>query len=199
MAVQTAHTDSLRYHAELALAVTYIASGNYSAAEITLLKLEMLMPPKYVKERATFLRALANLYAKKWDHAHKAFEAYFLQNPDPDLHAKVDSLINGVKNFQYVSSDSARQLSALIPGLGQIYAGNWGNGLNALLLNGSMIGWMWYKITHEYFSDAWTIYYFLFRRYYAGNMYHAQRIAEEHNDALDRKQTARILQLFLEE
>ncbi|MBN2620001.1 hypothetical protein JXB22_02840 [candidate division WOR-3 bacterium] len=199
MAMQTAHTDSLRHRAELALAVTYIASENYSAAEIVLLKLEMSMPPKHVKERAAFLRALATMYAKKWEHAQKAFEAYFLHHPDPGMQAKVDSLLHETKNFHYVSADSARQLSAIIPGLGQMYAGDWGNGLNALLLDGSMIGWMWYKVTHSYFGDAWTIYYFLFRRYYAGNMYNAQRIAEEHNDALDRKQTERILQLFLEE
>lgn len=199
MAMHTAHTDSLRYRSELALAVTHIASGNYSAAEITLLKLEMSVPPRYVKQRAAFLRALANLYAKKWDHAYKAFEAYFLQNPDPDMQGKIDSLIHEVSNFQYVSPDSARQLSALIPGLGQIYAGDWGNGLNALLLNGSMIAWMWYKVTHRYFADAWTIHYFLFRRYYAGNMYHAQRIAEEHNDALDKKQAEKIIDLFMEE
>lgn len=199
MAMQTAHTDSLRHRAELALAVTYIASGNYSTAEITLLKIEMSMPPKYVKERAAFLRALATIYAKKWDQAQKAFEAYFLQNPDPDLQVRVDSLIGETRSFYYLSPESARQLSAIIPGLGQIYAGDWGNGLNALVLNGSMIAWMGYKVYNRYFSDAWTIYYFLFRRYYAGNMYNAKRIAEEHNDALDKKQAERILQLFLEE
>ena len=197
--MHTASDDTLRYRTELALAVTYIASGNYSAAEITLLKLEMSMPPNHIKQRAAFLRALATMYAKKWNHTQKAFEAYFLSNPDPDLQAEIDSLIKATKDFYYLSPESARQLSALIPGLGQIYAGDWGNGLNSFVLNGSMIYWMAYKVVNRYFGDAWTIYYFLFRRYYIGGMYNAERIAEEHNDALDKKQAEKIIDLFLEE
>lgn len=199
MAVQTAHSDSLRHRAELALAVTYIASGNYSAAEIVLLKLEMSGPQPGIEARAVFLRAIATVYAKKWDQAQAAFDAYFLHNPDPTMQAKVDSLIRATKEFYYLSPESARQLSAIIPGLGQIYAGDWGNGLNALLLNGSMIAWMGYKVYNRYFGDAWTIYYFLFRRYYAGSMYNAERIAEEHNEALDKNQAQQIIDLFLEE
>jgi tetratricopeptide (TPR) repeat protein len=199
MAMYTAISDSSRYQAELALAVTYIASGNYSAAEITLLKLEMSTLPLHVRQRAAFLRALATMYAKKWKHTQKAFKAYFLSNPDPDLQAEVDSLIQATNDFCYLSPESARQLSALIPGMGQIYAGDWGNGLNSLVLNGSMIYWMAYKIVNRYFGDAWTIYYFLFRRYYSGGIYNAERIAEEHNDALDKKHAERIIELFLTE
>lgn len=199
MAILTAPTDSVRYDAELALAVTYIASGNYSAAEMVLLKLEMTIPPKSVKQRAAFLRGIATLYANKWNHAKEAFEAYFLCDPDPELQAKVDSLIEATKKFYYRSPESARQLSMIIPGLGQIYAGDWGNGINSLVLNGSMIAWMGYKVLHRYFSDAWVIYYFLFRRYYFGNMYNAARIVEEKNEAMDRKQAEKLIELFLEE
>lgn len=199
MAIQTAQTDSLRYNAELALAVTYIASGNYSAAEMVLLKLEMSIPPKNIKQRAAFLRGVATLYANKWDQAQKAFEVYFLSDPDPAMQAKVDSLINATKDFYYRSPDSARQLSTIIPGLGQMYAGDWGNGINAFIINGSMIVWMGYKIFHRYFSDAWVIYYFLFRRYYFGNIYNAERIAVEKNEAMDKKQAEKIIDLFLQE
>ena len=199
MAILTAQSDSLRYEAELALAVTYIANGNYSAAELVLLKLEMTIPPQHIKQRAAFLRGIATLYANKWDHAKEAFEAYFLSDPDPFLQAKVDSLIEETKHFYYRSPESARQLSMIIPGLGQIYAGDWGNGINSFVLNGSMIAWMGYKVFNRYFSDAWVIYYFLFRRYYAGNMYNAARIVEEKNEALDKKQAERIINLFLEE
>jgi len=199
MAMHTALSDSLRYRAELALATAYIASGNYSAGEIVLLKLEMSMPPAYIKVRAVFLRALATLYAKKWDQAEKAFKTYFLSNPDPDMQAQVDSLIRETKDFYYLSPETARQLSTLIPGLGQIYAGDWGHGLNSLVLNGSMIAWMGYKIYNRYFNDAWTIYYFLFRRYYAGGRYNAERIAQEYNDTFDKTQAQKIIDLFLEE
>lgn len=199
MAMHTARNDSAQHEAELALAVTYLASGNYSAAELILLKLEMSLPPPYVKKRAAFLRALTTMYAKKWAHAQKAFEAYFLSNPDPKMEEAVDSLIRETKDFYYLSPESARQLSMLIPGLGQIYARDWFNGINSFILNGAMIYWMGYKIFNRYYGDAWTIYFFLFRRYYLGSMHNAERIAEEHNDALDKKQAERILQLFLEE
>jgi len=198
-AIITAADDSVKQMRKLELAVTYIAAGNYSMAEVLLLKIEVAAVNLEIKKRCALLRAVAEIHSYKWDYARDAFSTYFLYSPDTVLQQRINEVLAEREKFFYRSPSSARQLSTFIPGLGQLYAGDAANALNAFLLNGGLITWMVYKAVHGYWSDAWVIYYFLFRRYYFGNKYNAKRIAGEKNRSFNQSQIQKIMELLVSE
>lgn len=198
-AIHTSANDSIKQEREIALAATYIAAKRYSLGEILLLKILTYTEHPYLKQKALLLHGVACLYSSKWEAAQSSFDAYFQEQPEPTLQADIDTLLHEARNFSYKSPDDARGLSTLIPGLGQFYVGDYKNALNAFLLNGGLAAWMIYKLWHGYLGDAYVIYYFLFRRYYYGNRYHAQRLAQEYNENLDAVQVEKILHKLMEE
>ena len=85
-------------------------------------------------------------------------------------------------------------LSTFLPGLGQAYAEDWKNGLNALLLNG-VLGYVTLNAAIERdYDDALLSFFFLFHRYYVGNRYRAAEAAQAFNDRKNRWYVEKILQ-----
>ena len=198
-AIHTASSDSIKQEREITLAATYIADKRYSLGEILLLKIITYTDNPYLKQKALLLHGVACLYGSKWEAAQASFDAYFQEQPEPTIQSDIDMLLHEAINFFYKSPDDARGLSTLIPGLGQFFVGDYPNALNAFVLNGGLAAWMIYKLWHGYLGDAYIIYYFLFRRYYYGNRYHAQRLAQEYNENLDAVQVEKILRKLTEE
>ena len=177
------------------LAVTLIASGAYDFALIELIKVDMQSQSERLRQRARFLRGIAYLYQFKWEHARSVFQAYFSEVPSAaETAAKIDGLFLDALNRRQKSEKAARMLSTFLPGLGQTYAGDWKNGLNALLLNG-LLGYVTLDAAIERdYDDALLSFFFLSYRYYAGNRYRAAEAAQTFNDRENRQYADRILQ-----
>lgn len=190
-AIELAPDDSIRNEREIALAVTLIAGGKYSSAEILLLRVGLKSGIADIRRRALFFRGIACLYRFKWESAREAFGGYF--KGEPEIGAEIESLLCQAQTLTYKSPGLARWLSTFLPGLGQIYVGDWESSLNALILNGGLGSAIVYKILRADYGNAWVIYHFLFRRFYFGNRYHAGRIARGHNSRLNQWWAQRIL------
>jgi len=195
--IHAARNDSIKNEREIALAITFIASENYSAAEILLLRVGLTTSNPLIRKKASFFQSIASLYGFKWKPARDALQPYLRENPQPGLQSRIDSLFLDSQNLTYKSPTLAMWLSTFLPGSGQIYAGDWGNGLNAFLLNGGLASAIIYKITNADYMDAYVIYYFLFRRYYFGNRFHAARIADDHNRRLKQSSAQQILDALI--
>ena len=194
-AIQTAPSDSVRDEAKIALAITLIASGNYGAAELELLKIELFSSSESLKKKAAFFRGISNLYTFKWDEARNAFKKYF--NDTTIVGRQVDSLLAVSQQLRYKSPRLARFLSTILPGAGQIYVGDWRNGINALAIN-IVTGYVVVSslIEHRY-NDAFLSFTSIFQRYYLGNRQHATKIAQNHNLHLNRLLAEHVLQNLL--
>lgn len=179
------------------LAVTLIASGAYDFALIELIKIDMQSRSERLRQRARFLRGIAYLYQFKWEHARSVFQAYFSEVPSAaETAAKIDGLFLDALNRRQKSEKAARMLSTFLPGLGQTYAGDWKNGLNALLLNG-LLGYVTLDAAIERdYDDALLSFFFLSYRYYAGNRYRAAGAAQTFNDRENRRHVEKILQVL---
>ena len=81
-----------------------------------------------------------------------------------------------------------------MPGLGQMYAGDWRDGLNALILNGLALGFISNAIHRRDYRDAALIS-SISIRYYTGNIYNAEMDVRKYNKSLDRESAMRILRL----
>ena len=185
--------DSSRAEYETKAAVFAISAGNYSLAEVILLRLCMEETSQRIRTRAAFFRAVACLYAYKWRTAREALAEYFTFQPDDDLETRIDSLLDRAERMKLKSPAAAMWISTFLPGVGQMYCGDWGKGVNALVLNAGFAAWVGYKLWHQYWGDAYVIYSFLWQRYYFGNRYHARRTAEERNDRLRRAAVKSVL------
>ena len=194
-AVQLTTETELQAERRVELAVTLIASGAPDLALIELIKVNLQSQSAQLRQRARFLRGIAYLYQFRWEQARLVFQAYFDEIPSAaGAAAEVDALFLDALNRSQKSEKTARLLSTFLPGLGQAYAGDWKNGMNALLLNG-VLGYVTLDAAIERdYDDALISFFFLFHRYYAGNRYRAAEAAQSFNDRENRRHVDKILQ-----
>ena len=194
-AVQLTTETEFQAERRVELAVTLIASGTYDLALVELIKVDMQSQSARLHQRARFLRGIAYLYQFKWEQAQSVFQAYFDETPNAaEAATEIDALFSEAVNLSQKSEKTARLLSTFLPGLGQTYAGDWKNGVNALLLNG-VLGYVTLDAAIERdYDDALLSFFFLFHRYYSGNRYRAAEAAQTFNDRENRRHVEKILQ-----
>ena len=186
-AVLNANTDEQKSAHQLDLAVTLIASQNYDLARLELIKVMLRNTSGTTYKRSLFLQAVTYIYQYRWEDARKILKDY---TTDESL----NQLFEKAMNLPQKSTKVAKVLSAVIPGTGQMYAGRWGGGLNALGLNG-VLGYVTVDaVLNGHYIDAalWT--YFIFRRYYMGNLYRSEIAVETHNQEQSQRAAENILQ-----
>lgn len=193
---QTALKDSIKNERKIDLALTYIAMGKYDKAKFILLKITSFSDNPEIKRKASLFLGIAHLYLYEWKSAKEALEIYFEEKGNSQFAHKIDSLLFSAANMDYKSPKTARLLSTFIPGTGQMYSGNIGDGVNSMLLNGANIYFITYKLLKEEYANAYLIYFFLFRRYYFGNIYYAQKGASDHNRELNEQRADSIFRLL---
>lgn len=176
--------DSMRQKIKLRIAINYLAHGNYSMAELNLLKLYNSSEGEN-KVVVQFYLFITSIRQYNWNKAREYLEKLqeiVVTNEDKlfllDLHAIV--LKAESHQQQSVGVDEVKKYSTIFPGLGQLYAGDHKNALNAFILNGSLIYLSIYTIVNANFIDA-IGYLFLSYRYYNGNIERAGMIAEKIN------------------
>lgn len=179
------------------LGTTLIASGNYNLARLEFIKLYEYSGSHKNRIRALYFNGIAEIYAYDWDSAIESFRKYY-SGYDPGKIQKIESIINDAKS-SYKPKRLAQLFSAIIPGAGQIYAGDLRNGLNALFLNGMLIFLTANSINKKDYKDALLISTVLFYRYYTGNIYHAGEAIIRYNSRINRKASKEILQIVSED
>ena len=171
---------------QIDLAVTLIANKDYDLARLELIKVLIRNPSEVLYYRALLLQGVTYIYQFRWEEAQETFKNYTQDEKLNEIFQKID-------NLPYKSKLIAKILSGILPGSGQIYAGNWKSGLNALALN-SAFGYVTVdSILDQNYVDAilWT--YFIFQRYYQGNLYRSGRAVDEYNDDMNRSIADSIL------
>jgi TM2 domain-containing membrane protein YozV len=103
-----------------------------------------------------------------------------------------------VRNLPYKSKECAFFLSLVLPGAGQVYAGDLGQGINALAVNGDAGTLIVLSIIDGYYLDAGIIFLYVFARYYQGNLYYAERLTLEYNERVKRDMAGQVINLLLE-
>lgn len=190
-AVLYALSEEEKSKCQLELAVTLIASQNYDLARFELIKVTIRMPSGPLYQRALFLQAIAYIYQFQWEEAREVLQNYTTDE-------MLDKLFDKADNLPRKSTGVAKVLSAILPGAGQVYAGNWRGGLNALVLNG-VFGYVAVdSVLDRHYVDAVSWTYFIFQRYYLGNLYRAEKTVDEFNEDISRRAADNILKQLQE-
>ena len=176
---------------QLALAVTLIATQNYDLAQLELIKVVLRKPSVPLFRRALFLQGVTYIYQFRWEEARNVLKDY---TTDEKLDARFDSAIN----MPQKSVKIAGVLSTILPGAGHIYAGDWRDGLNALLLN-SALGFLTVDAALDgHYTDAALWAGIVFLRYYRGNTFRAKAAVSQFNLQESRRAAEALLQRLQE-
>ena len=176
---------------QLALAVTLIATQNYDLAQLELIKVVLRKPSLPLFRRALFLQGVTYIYQFRWEEARSVLRDYTI---DEKLDARFDSAIN----MPQKSVKIARVLSTILPGAGHIYAGDWRDGLNALLLNGALGFLTVDAVLDGHYTDAALWAGVVFLRYYRGNTFRAKEAVSQFNLQESRRAAEALLQRLQE-
>lgn len=111
---------------------------------------------------------------REYDQAQEYFARLIDENNTRDQ-SKLAEIIQKVKKAERKSVAAAFYMSAVIPGLGQIYAGDWRNGINSFLLSGGLIAAGFYTAYFYTPLDALLVVFPWWSRYHLGGMYGADQ------------------------
>ena len=190
-AVQHASNPEEKSKYRLELAVIFIAAKDYDLGRLELIKARMRNPSAPVHRHALFLEAIALIYQFRWAEAGEVLRNYTTDE-------KLDTLLENAVNAPQKSARLAKVLSAILPGAGQVYAGNWRSGLNAFALNG-VLGYLTVDaVLERHYVDAALWAGVIFSRYYRGNIYRAEEAVLQFNLQQSRRASKVLLQRLQE-
>jgi tetratricopeptide (TPR) repeat protein len=193
--------DRLRDERTIDLGITLIANGNYSLAQLELLKVSEFSQYQSIKKKASYFQGVAYLYLYNWEGALRAFETFYSNSSEQGCSEEaknITKLLIEAQHLPYKSITIAMMLSTFLPGTGQIYSSNWRNGLNAMAINSLTAGILLNAVVKKQYQDATLIFLSLFQRYYLGNRYQAAESVKKYNERLNRQHAVKIIRLLLE-
>jgi hypothetical protein len=193
--VTFSRNDSLREERRVAIGVTLIAGRQYSAAEEELLRISTFGKRPSVKRKAGFFRGVAAIYTYKWDEARMAFATWLADAGITERNA-LDSLLGPARRPGYRSPSRAKLLSSILPGAGQVYVGDWRNGLDALILNAATGYLLVDRVLARDFAMTIVTTVPLFLRYYEGSRQRAAELAMARNERVNQQLAKRILSVL---
>lgn len=196
-AIRSVDNDSLKQALRLDLATTYIAAGKQDLARLTLSRVNNEAEETSTLRRASFLEAMAAIYDFRWQDARSAFHRYAHYQCDSAFARRIDrwadSVFADAEDVPYRSPSTAKWLSSFIPGAGQIYAGEFWTGLNALALNAVMLSFVVDAAIDGRYVALATTHLPFFYRYYSGNRDHAEEYALHFNRAANQQYATKLL------
>lgn len=182
----------------LALADSYVRTGFLPAAQRLY---DELLEGGVWPERAADLRMRKAVLALRQMQVGEAIaEADKARSPggagtEPRIGRFVEELRKGGR-LPYRSPRLAGWMSWVLPGSGQVYAGQTGRGLRAFLLNGLLAYAAYSSLADGLYVETAVFYVIVWRRYHVGNAMVAEQAARDFNTAAWDRYTDTVTRLY---
>jgi tetratricopeptide (TPR) repeat protein len=134
-------TDPLADESRFQIGYTKYAAGYYVHASADLDRFAADFPSSPLRGEAKYLSGLACVNDQKWEEAAVRFEDLWRDGPDGAYRtagSNLAALCRQGLRLPKKSAVAAGLLSALVPGLGQVYCDRYLDGLSSFLLTGSL-------------------------------------------------------------
>jgi hypothetical protein len=193
LSYNTSDSDSIKKELIFNKAQCYLLSGEF---EQGVAELSSLSGPlnTYFKNKQNFYFAVCYFGLEDYKKA----ESYFLKLvPNNNLaQIEIQKLFGAKKNLYRPNPKTAKTLSRIIPGSGQLYSGDLKNGLNSLLLTGgiAIVGLHIYN-KYSLFDSMMSVLSW-FNRYYKGGYQNAYNIASQKKARRKDNTFKQILQII---
>lgn len=177
------YTDSTVTHIRYQLALCYYLDNNLTQAESQLIQLQ-LIPNATIKHNVIVLYALVLNEQLQWQAAQDKLISYTqLTITDTLLQRKQIALVKTmyVQPPKLKHTSVAKNLSTVIPGAGQAYAGAGGEALAASSLSLTTLVLAGVGVYNQYYITSFVIGYMTFQRFYMANINRAMFLTEKRN------------------
>jgi tetratricopeptide (TPR) repeat protein len=176
LSYKTAKNDSIKFERIFNRSLCFLKTNKFKQSIQELLNLTDSLS-NYFNDRRNFYFAVSYFGLEDF----KKSESYFLaclKNADKNARTEIEDLFGRKKNLYRPNPKTAKTLSMILPGSGQIYAGDVKNSLNSVLLTGSFV--MLAIVMAQQYSilDAVLTALPWFTRYYKGGYANAKKIAQ---------------------
>jgi hypothetical protein len=178
---KTATNDSIKKELIFNKSQSYLLSGDFQKSVYELTSLDSNLSLYFINKR-NFYFAVSYFGLEDF----KKSEIYFLNLTEgrPEAKQAIQKLFNSKKKLYRPNPKTAKTLSRILPGSGQIYSGDIKNGLNSIILTGGL-ALLGVHMYNEYsLFDSFMSVFPWFLRYYQGGYNKAYEIAK-------RKRTVR--------
>lgn len=138
----------------------------------------------------------------QWNEAKKCFLEYLnMQHFTPERKSEMEQMVGdlyGKKSRPRIKSvNKAENLSRFVPGAGQIYAGNTGEGIINFLINASVLTFAGYQVYNGFYITGYLAGLGFFNKTYHGGMKRAGDLASRKNQKLMVDFNSKINQVIL--
>jgi len=186
--------SSLVPEARLMLGRSLALAGNYEDSRAELRQLASADPPLSSSPRAGLLHGLTYLPLWELDAAERSFQLTAQTFPADPAGLLANNLVGITAKraeLPILSPFFAGLSSAILPGLGQVVAGEFWDGVMALTTNALWVGATWWAASAKEAPTA-VVTGLLGFSFYLGNIYNASHAAEEFNRRAVASLTAEI-------
>lgn len=163
--------ESAKIDITLQKASCYLLLQNYGYARIELYNLPQELSSNQ-KKLAIFFTAMLEFAEANYDDSKESFMSIASDT------VLISSLFEKNQKINKLKPKTAKVLSIILPGLGQVYAGDWKAGINSLVLTGGLFYLGINSAIQNSFLDAAIGVLPWFQRYYSGGFKRAEKIAE---------------------
>ncbi len=176
LAYYVASNDSLKFDALFHKTNCLLLQHNYRNALIELMSLDDSLP-EYWQNKKYFYFGITYFGLEDFDKSQN----YFVKANATQTN-EIEQLFIQNKKVSKINPKTARVLSIILPGLGQLYCGDIRNGLNSFLLTSGFLGLAIYTMYSYTVVEAFLSVLPWYQRYYLGGFQGAMRIAQEKKD-----------------
>lgn len=151
--------------------------------------------PNLSQNEKLFLKLNSQLLSYQWKEAEETYNNLISNGyaADPDY----DDLFKAIGNAGYKKAGLALGMSAILPGSGKAYTGEWKDGLVSLLfVAGSTIQACRGSQLYGKKSTFFIAYTSLAATFYLGNLYGSFKSARKHNDKIRKQLHSRMADAF---
>lgn len=205
LSLRTTTSDEKIWQRQIDSIATMIAAGRYAGAEYQLARLAALAgnaPDSQAKmQTLDHYLAILQVLQYHWEDAAIVVSRMTERDQSSGHGSSVDwlrliALIEEAQAAPRKSPTTARGLSVLLPGAGQVYAGAVASGVGALAINAAGVGLLTYTLLNGYYLESALLFLYVVTRFYSGNLYNAESAALEWNRRSDEEYAGEILELL---
>lgn len=168
-----AANDSLKTEIQFRIVASYILEDKLAMAENELLGFDVVQN-SYLHKMHAFYYGTILFKKQNIDAAYQQFKVLTVENDTTILYL----LFKKAKKINSKKPVFAMALSVGLPGLGQVYAGDWKDGLNSFILNCGTTALYFYVIKNYSLLDAVISIMPWWHRYYVGGFNNAKKKVE---------------------
>ncbi len=180
-------SDSMLFEVKYNAALCAYLGSSFASAESHLIQLIYFGKDSLRKVNCYPLYTLILNELGKYEQAKKYADNYLAQAyPSSDIKRdkfseEINTLYSKKSQPKFKRAKKARIMSFIVPGLGQIYAGYWGEGVTAMVFNGLFIGLTGVGIYYKYYITSVLYSYSIFSKFYTGNISRVEYLVNKRN------------------